>query len=237
MSKFWIALVATMLGLIAASGRSETKGSAELLARVDHLVYATPDLDLGIEKLETLLGVRATPGGQHPGRGTRNALIALGPTSYIEIIGPDPEQPRPETPRNFGIDGLGAPKLATWAANVKDLEQLASEAERQGIMLGQVRSGSRRRPDGVVLSWRLTDPRTVVAEGIVPLFIDWGHTPHPARTAAQGVSLVDLRAEHPDADRVQKMLGQLGLHLPVLPGPKAVLIATITGPRGRVELR
>jgi hypothetical protein len=52
--------------------------SPQLLGRVDHLVYATPDLKLGIHKLEKLLGVRATPGGQHLGLGTRNALIALG---------------------------------------------------------------------------------------------------------------------------------------------------------------
>ena len=236
MNRFWITFAAALLSLIGASSHSEPTG-AEFLGRVDHLVYATPDLSLGIAKLETLLGVRATPGGQHPGRGTRNALIALGPSSYLEIIGPDPEQPKPEKALNFGIDGLGAPKLVTWAANGTDLEQLATEAARQGFKLGQVRSGSRQRPDGVVLSWRLTDPLTVVADGIVPFFIDWGTTPHPSRTAAPGVTLVDLRAEHPDAERVQKMLGQIGLHLPVRPGPKPALIATVTSPRGRVELQ
>ena len=236
MTRLWITFAATLLSLIAVSNRSEPTG-VEFLGRVDHLVYATPDLSLGIEKLETLLGVRATPGGQHPGRGTRNALIALGPSSYIEIIGPDPEQPKPERPRNFGIDDLRAPKLVTWSANASDLERLASEAARQGFQLGQVRSGSRQRPDGVVLSWRLTDPLTVVADGILPFFIDWGNTPHPARTAAPGVTLVDLRAEHPDAERVQKMLGQIGLHLPVRPGPKPALIATMISPRGRVELQ
>ena len=59
---------------------------------------------------------RATPGGQHPGLGTRNALIALGPSMYLEIVGPDPEQPKPLEPRWFCINDLAAPRLVAWAA-------------------------------------------------------------------------------------------------------------------------
>ena len=59
-------------------------------ARIDHLVYATPDLERGIREIEELLGIRAMLGGQHPGRGTQNASIALGAGAYLEIIGPDP---------------------------------------------------------------------------------------------------------------------------------------------------
>ena len=186
-----ILMVVAMAAVAAYSGsplreadRNAAPAAGDLLAKIDHLVYATPDLNAGIDRIELLLGVRATPGGQHPGIGTRNALVALGPSCYLEIIGPDPEQPKPERPRTFGIDDLKAPRLATWVAKGTDLEQLARAAASRGVTLGDVIAGSRRRPDGVVLAWRFTDPRTVVADGIVPYFIDWGTSPHPAADAA-----------------------------------------------------
>jgi len=235
MHKCLIALLVSLFGVIVA-GNAQSRSDA-LLATVDHLVYATPDLRIGVERVERMLGVRASPGGQHLGRGTRNALLSLGPGAYLEIIGPDPDQPRPAQARPFGIDDLKEPTLVTWAAKGKALEQLASDAERRGVKLGAVIAGSRRRADGVMLSWRYTDPRTVVADGIVPFFIDWGTTPHPATTATRGASLVALRAEHPDADHVQRTLTELGVDLRVQPGSKPSLIAIISGPRGRVELR
>ncbi len=223
--------------LFARGGGSSAEGADELLSRVDHLVYATPDLNRGIEEIEKLVGVRATPGGQHPGRGTRNALIALGPSSYLEIIAPDPDQPTPAVPRAFGIDGLTKSKLAAWAVKGRLIEEIAAAAARRGVPLGEVASGSRRRPDGVLLSWRYTDPRAMVAGGVVPFFIDWGDSPHPAAAAARGASLIGLRAQHPDAARVQGELRQLGLTLVVEPAPAPALIAVIRGPLGRVELR
>jgi hypothetical protein len=77
----------------------------------------------------------------------------------------------------------------------------------------------------------------VVADRIVPYFIDWGTSPHPALTAAKGASLLGLRAEHPDAPRVRIMLDRLGLDLPLQRGAAPALIATISSPKGRVELR
>jgi hypothetical protein len=212
-------------------------GPGGVLAQVDHLVYATPDLALGIETAEKLFGVRATPGGQHPGEGTRNALIALGPTSYFEIIGPDPGQPAPARGRRFGIDELKVPHLTTWVAKGKALDVFAAAAKAHGVDLGAVIPGSRKRPDGVVLSWTYTDPRTVLANRLVPYLIDWGASPHPSATAAKGVTLISLRAEHPDAERVQGMLKQLGLDLAVTRGPAPSLIATFDSPKGRVELK
>ncbi len=238
MCKPCILLLSMMLTLIFTTGNSAgQQTSAEFISRVDHLVYATPDLNRGIEEIEKLLGVRAIAGGQHPGRGTRNALVALGPTAYLEIIAPDPEQPPPKEPRPFGLDGLKESRLVAWFVNGRDLERLRAEAVRKGVPLGEVKSGSRRRPDGVELSWQFTDPSVRVADGIVPLFINWGESPHPARTATKGATLVSLRAEHPDVQEVRGMLRYLRLDLPVKQGLSPALIAVIESPRGRVELR
>lgn len=212
-----------------------------LLARVDHLVYATPDVDRTAAALAARLGVPAAAGGTHPGRGTRNALLPLataaGGAAYLEIVGPDPAQPPPPRPRWFGIDALRGPRLATWAATADDLPGAAEAARAAGIALGPVRDGSRRRPDGVLLTWRLTDPDAVVADGLVPFLIDWGGSPHPGRSATPGAALVALAAEHPEPARVAGMLARLGLPMAVDAAPAPALVATLRGPGGEVTLR
>src|SRR6185436_20275422 len=121
-----MSLVLTMAHLPAAE-------DARVLRRLDHLVYAVPDLDAGVSDLERRLGVRAAPGGQHPGRGTRNALIALGPDSYLEILAPDPAQPAPAGGRWFGVDPAVPARLAGWAAKGANLERMAESAAARGV--------------------------------------------------------------------------------------------------------
>jgi len=223
--------------VMSANTYAQTGDTPALLRTIDHLVYATPDLAAGVRHIEAVLGIQATPGGQHPGEGTRNALVALGPTSYLEIIGPDPDQPKPLQPRKFEIDDLKAPRLITWAAKGTNLTQMVGEAHGRGVPIGEVIPGSRRTPTGALLSWHITNQRAFVANGLIPFFIDWGDTPPPARSAAAGATLISLRAEHPEPESVQRMLGALGLDLPVVKGAKPALVATIAGSRGRVDLR
>ena len=207
------------------------------LSRVDHLVYGTPDLEDTVDRLERQTGVRAASGGQHLGRGTRNALIALGPASYLEILGPDPEQPQPDEPRWLGIDDLDAPRLITWAATASPLAAFVEQAAARGIALGGVQPAHRQRPDGVDLHWELTDPSVMLAEGMVPFLIDWGSGPHPADTAPGGATLKVLRAEHPEPDAVVSLLQALDLNLEVLRGQRTALVAILDCPKGTVELR
>jgi hypothetical protein len=213
--------------------------AADLISRIDHLIVAAPNLEEGMARTEELLGVGAMPGGQHPGFGTRNALISLGKGTYLEIVGPDPEQPDPGGARLFGVDDLEASRLVTWVAKGTDLESLVSGragAGRYASVLGSVHSGGRKQPDGSFLAWEVTDPFTPREGGVVPFFIDWGETPHPSEMAPVGCELVDLRAEHPDAGRVREILNGLELDLQVEAGPAPALIATIDTSGGTVEL-
>jgi hypothetical protein len=232
-----IPFLALAVFLLTMASNAGTHNVAVRMSRIDHLVYATPDLDAGVERVERLLGVRAIPGGQHPGAGTRNALIGLGDQVYLEIIGPDPDQPKPPRARRFGIDELKSPRLVTWAAKGADLDRLVADSRRQGIDLGRVQAGSRQRPDGVMLAWKLTVSPTLTEDGVVPFLIDWGATAHPASALPKGCTLVGLRAEHPNPERVQTMITALGLELSVTRGSAPALIATIATPRGTVELR
>ena len=105
---------------------------------LDHLVYAVPDLAAGVAAITALLGVAPSPGGPHPGLGTRNFLVSLGESCYLEIIGPDPEQPQPSRPRPFGLDRLsrrtsgelGDPRRATSSGASPRRERRATTPDR-----------------------------------------------------------------------------------------------------------
>ncbi|MFD6156376.1 VOC family protein [Nocardia sp. NPDC060256] len=158
------------------------------MSELDHLVLATPDLPDAVATVTRLLGVAPVPGGRHGGRGTRNFLLGLGDGGYLEIIGPDDDQPAPALPRPFGVDGLAEPRLVTWAARVPDIDAAVTEARATGYDPGEASGMSRETPDGQVLRWRLTLAHDHT--GVVPFLIDWGATAHPSESLPQ----VTLRA-------------------------------------------
>lgn len=204
---------------------------------LDHLVYTTPDLARGVAEIEALSGVRASPGGQHLGWGTHNALAALGSGAYLEIIAPDPAQPAPAHPRPFQLDSVPSSRLLTWALRCEGIEAVVEKAAAEGLLLGEILSGSRARQDGTVLSWRLSSPWTLAEQGLVPFLIDWGSSPHPSAVAAQGLALQSLRSEHPHPTQLERWLAALGVEIPVERAERAALVAVIDSPRGRLELR
>ena len=203
---------------------------------IDHLVYATPDLATTVEALTDRLGIAPTPGGTHPGRGTRNALVGLGDGAYLEIIGPDPEQPVPTNPRPFGVDALSTPALVSWSARpALPLEVVVEAARANGYDLGPIVAMSRHRPDGVLLEWRLSVPEPTASEGgVLPFVIDWDAAPHPSASLPPGVVLDELRLEHPEPERIAAVLAALGgAGAVIVPGARPRLSATLHTPAAR----
>lgn len=202
--------------------------------RLDHLVLATPDLAATVADFTRRTGVAPAPGGAHVGFGTRNYLVSLGGTGYLEIIGPDPEQPEPRGPRPFEVDTLTEARTVTWAISPPDLDAAVAAARSRGYDPGTVRPMSRRRPDGTLLEWRLTDGETQHPSGLVPFLIDWGTTTHPSASGLPLTPLLELSATAPDPDEIRALLAALDTELTVTEGPVG-LSFTVDTPLGPVR--
>jgi len=206
---------------------------------LDHILLGVSDLDRGIAFMEERSGVRAMFGGVHPGRGTRNALLSLGPRRYLEIIAPDPAQLSSATHAESMGDQLKAftaPRLIGWAAHTLNLMDVVKKAAAAGIAIENPREGSRARPDGKVLRWKSSALKSDF-DGVLPFFIEWdSDSVHPSQDAPVGCTLERFSIESPSAKDVRVGAGQLGLDVEVKPGKKPLLRARITGKKGAFEL-
>lgn len=205
-----------------------------LQAELDHLVVAADTLDQGADFIERILGVRPQPGGQHKPMGTHNLVLSLGERRYLEVIAIDPDLPKPDRPRWFGLDGsnlrqrlLARPRLIHWVARTSDLEKVVAVAP-----LGEIMSLSRGE-----YRWRITvpDDGSLPGEGLVPTMIQWESGVHPAdRLPDLGCRLRGLYAIHPQPEAIRQALSTLGLGdaLTVTAGPVPTLRAEIAAPDG-----
>jgi Glyoxalase-like domain len=156
----------------------------------DHLVLGCRDLDEGIAYMEKLSGYKAAFGGSHPGKGTRNGLLKLGERCYLEIMAPDPAQSH--LAWHEDLPTLTEPRLIGWAQPATDLDGLAAQLRSKGIACVGPFPGSRAKPNGVLLRWRL-----LVLEddkkGILPFYIEWApDSAHPSDDAPGACLLLSV---------------------------------------------
>jgi hypothetical protein len=149
--------------------------------KVDHLVVGAADLDTGIAWVEERLGVAPVPGGVHGGFGTRNALLALGPDQYLEVLALDPAQDGRLGDLAETVALMDEPRVYTVAVASTDLADPVPMA--------------RTRPDGVELRWALSFTRTPL------FFIDWMGSPHPASSGLpDGGTITKVTITTPEPD-------------------------------------
>jgi hypothetical protein len=228
---------ATAVTLFASRVPTSAAAAARIPKLLDHILLGCDDLNRGIAYVEGLTGVRAKFGGVHPGAGTQNALLSLGESRYLEIIAPDPQQDASLDSRDLGTL-TDDPVIVGWAAHRSDIDGLAEHLTQQGFALDGPMPGSRKRPDGRVLTWKVVRLRNDSTQ-LLPFFIEWSpESIHPSVDSPQGCRLVRFEAMAPDkeAREVSGKIKALGLDLPVSHFKKSLLTATIEGPKGRMEV-
>jgi Glyoxalase-like domain len=183
--------------------------------RLDHVAYAVPDLDEAAVRFREEFGLDSTEGGRHERWGTANRIVPLG-DQYLELVAAVDEPTAAETAFGRGVleRASGGGGWFTMAAVADDLDAVAS---RLGIEIG---SGSRMRPDGQTVRWRmagLDDPRR---EPWMPFFLAWDvpEDLYPGRARAghgvwaQGIAWVEVAGNR---ERLRAWLGddELPIHV------------------------
>src|SRR5262249_45811389 len=204
---------------------------------IDHIVYGVDDLRAGIVDLAERLGVPAPAGGKHVGAGTRSPSRLSGGGSSRETTARGRYRTASAAPVPFALARVRLPRLVGWATRVTDIEQSAQRARDRGFDPGPVHAMSRRRPDGVLLKWRLTRHDQGPGRVAVPFLIDWGDSPHPSQASPTGGTLVELRVEHPRPDDLRRALAAFDANLAVDEATEPALVATLGTPKGTVVLR
>ena len=232
MKSLWLAPLVLAYGTAVHAAPPEPRAAA---AHVDHLILGARDLDEGMRRFEERTGVLPKVGGEHPGRGTRNALVSLGPGLYIEILAPQVNAPdtgvAAELRQRTDLTPYG------WAVFVPDVEAARQRLGDAGLGLSEVSPGSRARPDGTRLEWKTFEIEKPAIAGL-PFFIRWGDgTTHPSQDSPGGCRLERLRAVTPDVDGLRRVFSAIALDVTAEKGAKAGLDLVLRCPKGTVELR
>lgn len=205
------------------------------MSQPDHFMYGVPNRDEAMESIETLTGVRPSIGGSHRGKGTRNALLSLGDSVYLEIIAPDLEQ---DLTNNFGgfLRDLESPGLITWCASHPNLVQAATDMKSLELEPNGPTAWSRKDPEGNVLAWELLFINGHDLGTIVPFLIDWKNTPHPSGRTPKGCTIKSFELHSPELVVLRGILDTLGLKIPIKSAAVPAIDLTLNTPRGEVRL-
>lgn len=158
--------------------------------RLDHVSYATTHENIVdvIQRIGSQLGASFIDGGIHPQFGTRNFVLPLQDSRYIEVVCPLDHPASDKSP--FGQlvskkaeEGGG---WLTWVVAVDDLSQVESRLSREAVI------GHRKKPDGNDLYWKQIGVLDTMSDLSNPFFIQWTSNAHPSREAVSNVNLTSL---------------------------------------------
>jgi catechol 2,3-dioxygenase-like lactoylglutathione lyase family enzyme len=135
----------------SSAGFRRKLGELEMIQGIDHIVIAVRDLAMATDDYRRL-GFTVTPGGEHTGGATHNALVSFGDGSYFELIA-FREPDRPQEHKWWGRFATGEGTV-DYALLVDDAAAEANRLAAAGIAGAGPQDGGRLRPDGQRIAWR-----------------------------------------------------------------------------------
>jgi hypothetical protein len=186
------------------------------------------ELESGIEILADMTGVTAAHGGVHPGRDTRNALLALGGGTYFELIAPQANLDTITDPIAQATLGFQTPTPMHWAVRTSNIEATRNTVEAAGWTTTPIDARSRQTPDGGTLSWQMFFIAEANDAASIPFFIQWdADSQHPSQTSPDGCTFDRLTINTPDHERITALVDALGLDMEIQASTQDALALTI----------
>jgi len=181
-----------------------------MFTRIDHTMICVNDLAAAQRTYTERLGFHVYPGGDHPGRGTHNA-IGFFDLDYIELMGVRDRGELERDPNSGLLDFLAkGDGLRFFILASDDIDADVAVMRSRGVDVHDVREGSRRTPRGALrqaLREPLREPQDGAQDSVelkwrfanfgrgtpLPFFIIQHLTPDADRQ-----SQVPRRAPHPN---------------------------------------
>ncbi len=205
--------------------------------KIDHIVFAVPNLEEAIDEFERQSTVRPVFGGCHTTKGTKNALVNLGNGCYLEILAIDEENVDVKPPRWMGVDLIKTPQITRWSLKSEDLEQDSEILQKYHPKMGIIQGGQRKTSTGDMLTWQMILPLAAPVVELVPFVTDWQHSAvHPTQNLPQECELIGLSFTHPNPTAIEKVFDEFDIDIRIEEGEKAMIRAEIKSPNGVFEM-
>ena len=205
--------------------------------KIDHIVYAVPNLDQALVDFEAKTGITPVFGGYHKNQGTKNALVNIGEGAYLELITIDHENTMITPPRWMGVDLITEAQVTRWSLKSDQLTEDSQALKAFDPQMGAIQGGQRNTAAGDLLSWMMIMPLAKPAVEIAPFVTSWGaESIHPTQHLPQEYPLLEIDFFHPDPVSLADLWLQLELSYPIKPASMPRIKIVLEGPKGRVEL-
>jgi hypothetical protein len=157
-----------------------------MFTRIDHIMICVPELSGAIEQYRKL-GFNVRPGGEHPGKGTHNA-IAFNRDDYLELLAVR-DAAEYAAGRAWSSSGTDLPTFIAAGGGIRYIiiqsDDLASDVAAmrgRGVDVSDATEGSRRTPSGQLLQWKAA---VLGTKNPLPLFFIQHLTPIAERRGPQ----------------------------------------------------